>query len=169
MKKYSLQQYKDLCRLAAKEEELIRKKKMMLYQMNVFGLKSTSVIEISSNSYHQDRTFAKLIRYNEIEAEINDSQRIVDLMLKTAEEIAPEYRIHVIDTYMIKDRRGKNRFPINEAERYGYDRRSFKADLDRAIEDALNREATIACLDQIRILAKKNFRNDYLEVFNEEK
>ena len=164
MNRYSLQQYKELCRLVAREEKIIQKKRVVLYQMNVFGLKSTSVIQISSNSYHPDKTTRKLIRYNEIEEEINDSQRIIELMLKTAEEIPPEYRIHVIDTYLIPDKYGGNRFPVNEAERYGLDRRIFKTEMDSAIESALEKRTVRACLNEIRKIAKRNDRQDYLEI-----
>lgn len=164
---YSLKQYKELCRLVSREDEIIRKKQTMLYQMNIFGLKSTSVVQISNSSYQPDRTFRKIIRYNEIENEIKDSQRIIELMLKTIEQIDPSFRIHVIDTYLILDRWGRQRHSLKEAERYGYDRRTFKKEMDEAIEAALTRKETVACLEAIRILAERNDRQDYLKIFAE--
>ena len=167
MTRYSLKQYKDLCRLVSREDEIIRKKQTMLYQMNVFGLKSTSIVQIGNSSYQPDKTAERIIRYGEIEDEIKDSQRIIDLILKTTKQIDPSFRIHVIDTYLILDCWGRQRYPANEAERYDYDRRVFKKEMDEAIEKALSRKETVACLNGIRNLAERNDRQDYLKILSE--
>lgn len=167
MTRYSLEQYKDLCRLVSREDEIIRKKQTMLYQMNVFGLRSTSIVQVSNSSYQPDKTAERIIMYGEIENEIKDSQRIIDLMLMTTKQIDPSFRIHVIDTYLIPDRWGRQRYPTSEAERYNYDRRTFKKEMDEAMKRALNKMETLACLDGIRDLAERNKRQDYLKVFSE--
>ena len=85
----------------------------------------------------------------------------------TTRQIDPSFRIHVIDTYLILDRWGRQRYPMNEAERYNYDRRAFKKEMDEAIEKALRRKETVTCLDGIRTLAERNDRQDYLKIFSE--
>ena len=167
--KYSVSMYKKLCRIVAEEQTVLKKKEEFIEQMNFLGLKSTSIIQVCENpSYSANATERKLFLLEEYLKEARDSEVIIDCALKSTALIDYRYRDLFVQTYLLKDRNGKKRYPIHTAEEYGLDRRRFTKELDTALEKAMESEEMTALLNRIRDIAARNGREEYLNVFRRE-
>ncbi len=162
----SVEQYIELCRVTLKEQKAMQKKNTILNIHQLLSLRSTSVIQIKGQPmYQNDSLGRKVIYYSDLERDVLISEKIIDLMRKTTELIDPSFSIHVMMTYMMSDNQGNMRFAKQEAEEFGYDRRVFKREMDQEIEKALGKPKMKELLNQIKQIAEKNGRLEYLSVF----
>ncbi len=161
----SVEQYIDLCRLVISEQKMMQQKITILSIHKLLNLRSTSIIQVNNNTtYGNDTLGQKVIYYDNLERDISVSKKIIELMESTTELIDPSYSVHVAMTYMMTDKKGNRRFAKQEAERFDYDRRTFKKNMDQAIEDALKKPETKVLLNQIKQIAKINDRQEYLNI-----
>ena len=165
----SAEGYIALCRLTAEEQKDVLRKRTLVGIHEMLDLHSTSIIQVSSSAfYREDSLGKKIIYYDDLERQIEVSRRLIELMRRTADLIDPFFSLHVMMTYMKLDRYGEKRFALQEAERFGYDRRRFKKDLDAAISEALEKPAMKALLKQVEITARNNGRQEYVDLFDGE-
>ena len=165
----SAEGYIALCRLTAEEQKDVLKKSAMIGIHEMLDLHSTSIIQVSSSTFYREDSLGKrIIYYDDLERQIEVSRRLIELMRRTADLIDPFFSLHVMTTYMKLDRYGEKRFALQEAERFGYDRRRFKKDLDAAISEALEKPAMKELLKQVEITARKNGRQQYVDLFDGE-
>ena len=166
--KYSVKTYKALCRLVAEEQNLIEKKWEIIEQQNIFGLKSTSLIQISGNSSYQNLLEKKVIRYEEFVEEVEDSEKIIDYALKSTSMISPVERLDFVETYLVPSEGSRKKYLKQIAEEQDRDRRKITKKVDAAVAEALNKKEMVELIDKIKEIAWKRNRIDYMEVFNKE-
>jgi len=167
--KYSVTTYKKLMRLVAKEQSVIEKKWEIIEQENIFGLKSTSLIQVSDNFSYQSSLEKKLIRYEEFVEEVEDSERIIDYAIKSVNMINRTERADFIEAYLDTDNVKRKKYLKNIAEEQQRDRRKITKEVNRAIEEALNKKEMIELVDRIKEIARRRNRTEYLEIFDRQK
>jgi len=166
--KYSVTTFKKLCRLAAGEQKFILQKKEYIESMNLFGIGSTSVVQIYDKKDPTRNTVeSKLFLLEDLEREVNAYKKIYDCVLESAMQIDPVYRKFVIGIYLVSDDRSDRKSPSRIAEDFGFDRRKFVPDLDNAIKQALAEEEVTAKIDMIKKIALEYQREEYLKIFEE--
>ena len=167
--KYSVTTYKKLMRLVAKEQNVIEKKWEIIEQENIFGLKSTSLIQVSDNFSYQSSLEKKLIRYEEFVEEVEDSERIIDYAIKSVNMINRTERADFIEAYLDTDNVKRKKYLKNIAEEQQRDRRKITKEVNHAIEEALNKKEMIELVDRIKEIARRRNRTEYLEIFDRQK